>query len=68
MLKIKNDMLRLSTSKIRVKMKLKQLKKLDLSGCLIKVDSDVKAIGSKDKYYKMVKKKALGKNYHKVAW
>lgn len=37
-LRIRYDQLRLSTSKIRIKLRLPHLKKLDLRGCLVKVD------------------------------
>jgi hypothetical protein len=37
-LRVRFGQLRLSTAKIRVKMRLPHLKKLDLRGCLVKVD------------------------------
>lgn len=70
-IRIKNEYLRLSSSKIRAKTKLMHLKKLDLSGCIVKVDGGVSKLSSREKYhkyYKMVKKKALGKNYARVRW
>jgi hypothetical protein len=66
---MKCESLRLSTSKVRMKTKLMHLKKLDLSGCIVKVDGGVTMISSREKYYKMIKKKAMGlKNYKRVAW
>lgn len=37
-LRIRWDQLKLSTTKIRIKLRLPHLKKLDLRGCLVKVD------------------------------
>lgn len=69
--RIINECLRLSSSKIRAKTKLMHLKKLDLSGCIVKVDGGVTKVSSREKYhkyYKMIKKKALLKNYARVRW
>lgn len=63
--------------KIRVKMRLPHLKKMDFRGCLVKIDDLNSQLESKfggnkvqvdSTYEKKVKKKALGKNYARVKW
>ena len=76
-LRIKNEQLRLSTTKIRVKLRLPHLKKLDFRGCLVKIDEHFNQLQSKyggkkvkidSTYVKNIKKKALAHNYHRVKW
>ncbi|TNV84273.1 hypothetical protein FGO68_gene17556 [Halteria grandinella] len=81
-LRVRYDQLRLSTSKIRVKLRLPHLIKLDLRGCLVKIDDpgtqmiqsrnlarkDMPAMTVEHTAFKKIKKKALGKNYQRVAW
>ena len=76
-LRVKCDSLRLSTTKIRVKLRLPHLKKLDFRGCLVKIDEHFNQLESKygpnnvkldSTYVKKVKQKALGKNYARVKW
>eukprot|EP00347_Sterkiella_histriomuscorum_P001578 403371490 len=90
-IKIICDQLLLSASKIKLKMRLNTLKKLDLRGCLVKSDvnghnlinvplvnvgiqrkgvkmGNLSAMINRNKEAKTIKKKALGKNYKRVAW
>ncbi|CDW75138.1 UNKNOWN [Stylonychia lemnae] len=90
-IKIHCDQLLLSLSKIKMRMKLHNLKKLDLRGCLVKADvngqnvlnvpganigiqrkgvrmGNLSAMIKHNQQLKTIKKKALGKNYHRVAW
>jgi hypothetical protein len=76
-LRVKCESLRLSTTKIRVKLRLPHLKKLDFRGCLVKIDEQFSQVESKyggkkvqvdSTYVKKVKQKALGRNYARVKW
>jgi hypothetical protein len=77
-LRVRYDQLRLSTSKIRIKMRLPHLKKLDLRGCLVKIDDpgaqfkerfvSEKRFTCDSDTFKKIKQKALAKNYKRVKW
>lgn len=75
--RVRYESLRLSTQKMRVKLRLPHIKKIDFRGCLVKVDHFGSHLESKlggNKYQlnstsvKKIKEKALGRNYKRVKW
>ena len=64
--RIKSEQLRISETKLRLKFRLKHLKKLDCTGCVVKrceMLGDNPEEEEQGLSYREVKKRALGRNY-----